>query len=81
MATAYRAFAHEQSGVYRATLRAPKDGEADLGKVTADLLAIVSAIFAPYALSEADNIHAIRSFRSLVHGFVDLELSGALGLT
>jgi hypothetical protein len=37
-------------------------------------------VLRPYGLSEANAVHALRSLRSLVHGFTTLELAGAFVL-
>nr|MDQ2831507.1 WHG domain-containing protein [Chloroflexota bacterium] len=37
-------------------------------------------VLAPYGLRGAEETHAIRAWRSLVHGFVSLEMTGGFGL-
>ncbi len=39
-----------------------------------------SRILAPFDLNESDSVHALRMFRSLVHGFSVLEHSDGFGL-
>jgi len=80
IAEAYRRFAKERPGLYAAGLRAPGPDEAALAEVAADTLAIIRAVLAPYALQGAAEVHAMRAFRSLVHGFVSLELAGGFGM-
>src|SRR5262249_58529802 len=80
IAEAYRRFAKEHPGLYAAGLRAPAPDDAALNAVAADTLAIIHAVMAPYALQDVAEIHAIRAFRSLVHGFVSLELAGGFGM-
>jgi hypothetical protein len=41
---------------------------------------VVRAILVPYKLSDEDAIHAIRGLRSIVQGFVSLEVTGGFGL-
>ena len=48
--------------------------------IAQQILDIVQAVLAPYKLSEEDAIHAIRSLRSIVHGFVSLEVAGGFGM-
>ncbi len=80
IADAYRRFAKEHPGLYAASLRAPAPDDAPLIEAADDTLAIIHAVLAPYGLDEAAEIHAIRAFRSLVHGFVSLELAGGFGM-
>jgi AcrR family transcriptional regulator len=80
LAEAYRRFAKERPGLYAATLRAPDPDDHALQEVTADLLGVVRAVLAPYGLRGAEETHAIRAWRSLVHGFVSLEITGGFGL-
>jgi hypothetical protein len=37
-------------------------------------------VLAPYRLSEEEAIHAIRGLRSIVHGFLSLEVAGGFGM-
>lgn len=80
IAEAYRRFAKEHPGLYAAGLRAPGPDESALAAVADDTLAIIRAVLAPYALQGAAEVHAMRAFRSLVHGFVSLELAGGFGM-
>ncbi len=80
LAEAYRRFAKERPGLYAATLRAPDPDDHALQEVTADLLGVMRAVLAPYGLRGAEETHAIRAWRSLVHGFVSLEITGGFGL-
>ena len=41
---------------------------------------VVRAVLAPYRLNEEEAIHAIRSLRSIVHGFISLEVAGGFGM-
>lgn len=80
LADAYRGYAREAPGHYALTLQAPEPGDEewqDLGSQNVD---IVRAILAPYRLREEDAIHAIRSLRSIVHGFIALEMAGGFAM-
>jgi len=77
---AYRRFAKERPGLYSATLRAPKQDEKRYIAAAEVILEVVGAALEPYRLSRHDLIDAIRGLRSLVHGFVTLEMSGGFGL-
>jgi AcrR family transcriptional regulator len=77
---AYRDFSKERPGLYSATLRAPGPGDAALIAASEDVLTILRLVLAPYQLADDDLIHAMRALRSLVHGFVSLELIGGFGI-
>lgn len=76
IAYAYRAFAHVHPGIYTATLRAARPDEPDLTAAGQEVIDVVVAVLQPYGFSLDDMLHVIRGFRSLMHGFVDLEIAG-----
>lgn len=80
VAHAYRAFAHAHPGIYSATLRAATPDEPELAAASQDVLEVVLAVLAPYGFSPDDTLHVVRGLRSLLHGFVDLEIAGGFGL-
>ena len=80
MGLAYRAYAQGHPGLYAALQRAPAPGDAELIGAAEDVLAILRAALASWSLDERTQVHAIRAFRSLTHGFVSLEAAGAFGL-
>ncbi|MBZ0303363.1 MAG: WHG domain-containing protein [Anaerolineae bacterium] len=80
LAHAYRAFAHTHPGIYRATLRAASPDESELVAASQDVLDVVLAVMEPYGFSPDDQLHIIRALRSLLHGFVDLEIGGGFGM-
>jgi hypothetical protein len=47
-----------------------------LQAVAQQLVDVGRTVLAPYRLSEEEAIHAIRSLRSIVHGFISLEMAG-----
>jgi AcrR family transcriptional regulator len=77
---AYRLFAKQHPGLYTATLRAPKRDETRYIAAAELIVEVVGAALEPYRLSRRDLIDAVRGLRSLVHGFVTLELSGGFGM-
>lgn len=81
MGEAYRAFAHTHPGVYRLTLRAPAPDEPELAAAGQEILDILLATLRPYGLSADDMLHTVRGLRSVLHGFVDLEISGGFGMS
>ena len=80
IAEAYRRFAKEHPGLYAASLRAPSADETELARIAAETLDIIRAVLGAYELHGDDEIHVLRAFRSLVHGFVSLELAGGFGI-
>ncbi len=79
-ADAYRDYAREAPGRYALTLQAPAPDDQKLQALARQTVEVVQAVLAPYNLSEEDAIHAIRGLRSIVHGFVSLEMAGGFGI-
>jgi AcrR family transcriptional regulator len=79
-ADAYRDYARERPGRYAFTLQAPNPGDQEVQVIARQNVEIAQAVLAPYKLNEEDTIHAIRSLRSIVHGFLSLELAGGFGM-
>jgi AcrR family transcriptional regulator len=80
LANAYREFAGEHPGLYAATLRAPEPSDSELRAVGEEILAVLRAVLEAYGLRGDEATHAIRGLRSLLHGFVSLEVAGGFGL-
>lgn len=80
VAVAYRAFALAHPGVYPMTLNAPAPDETDIIGAGDEIIAVMTAVLNPFALNAHNLIHAIRAVRSIVHGFVSLEIAGGFGL-
>jgi len=79
LAHAYRAFAVTHPGVYQLTQRA-RPGDASYERKAARLLEPVLALLSGYGLPQADRVHAARTLRSALHGFVMLEQQSGFGL-
>src|SRR5947209_6813667 len=75
-ANVYRTYARETPGRYSLTLQAPELGDQELQAAAQQLVDVLRAVLAPYKLSDEEAIHAIRSLRSIVHGFSSLEVAG-----
>jgi AcrR family transcriptional regulator len=80
LAEAYRRFAYEHPGLYAASLRAPRTDEPEYESVAAEILAILHAVLVRYRLDDVAEVHAIRALRSMLHGFISLELAGGFGM-
>ncbi|MBA2394913.1 MAG: WHG domain-containing protein [Ktedonobacteraceae bacterium] len=80
LANAYRAYAQEAPGRYALTLQAPAPLDQEVQNVAGQIVDVIRAVLAPYKLSEEDAIHAIRGLRSIVHGFISLEMAGGFAM-
>lgn len=80
IALAYRAWARAHPGRYSATLAAPDPADAGASAASARAVAVLSDALAGYGLTGDDEIDAIRTLRSGLHGFVSLEAAGGFGL-
>ncbi len=80
LAEAYRDYARQTPGRYTFTLRAPDPGDQEVLAVSQQVVDVLLAVLAPYKLSEVDAIHAIRGLRSIVHGFISLEVASGFGI-
>lgn len=76
IANAYRLFAKERPGLYRAIVSSPDRNNLDLKAAIQKLMAVISMVLEPYNLSTSDKTHAVRGLRSLMHGFASLEEAG-----
>jgi AcrR family transcriptional regulator len=80
VADAYRRFATERPGLYQATLRAPRVEDEEHTAVSQDALDVAIAVMRSYGIEGADIVHAIRIYRSALHGFVAQEAAGSFGM-
>jgi len=77
----YRRFALDHPGLYQAMLPAPKPGEDDeLYTMMAEPVRILATTLTGAGVDEERTVHLIRAFRSVAHGFVDLEMKGGFGM-
>jgi AcrR family transcriptional regulator len=79
-ANAYRAYARETPGRYALTLQAPAPFDQELQAISQQIIEVALAVLDPYKLNEEEAIHAIRSLRSMVHGFISLEGAGGFAM-
>lgn len=80
---AYRSYIKDFTGLYLSTLRVSgmqEEVDPELEKEEARSLKVAMAVMASFGLQGEDAIHAVRAFRSLVHGFATLEVYGGFGL-
>src|ERR1700691_6472991 len=75
---AYRDFVRKNPGVYAAMIPTPPRSAREWRGAVDRLMDTLLASLREYGLCGSELIHALRGLRSLVHGFVSLESSGAL---
>jgi AcrR family transcriptional regulator len=80
VAHAYRSFAKDRPGLYDATMRAPSPDDEEHTALSRDALDVAIAVMRSYDIEGEDAVHAIRFYRSALHGFVAQEASGAFGM-
>lgn len=83
VAQAFRKYVKENPGLYMSTLRASgtqTTPDPDLIHEEERALKVGLAVMSSLGLQGKDAIHALRAFRSLVHGFASLEVAGGFGL-
>ena len=79
MASAYRSYAHHHPGRYSAFTRMPLGGDdPEFTEATRAAAAPVIAVLASYGLDGDNAFHAALEFWSAMHGFVLLEMTGAM---
>lgn len=75
---AFRRFATEHPGLYALTV--PSSTDDQLAAAADGIVETVLAALGSPGLDDPGNVHAARTLRSAVHGFVTLELAGGFGL-
>lgn len=80
MAEQYLAFARMHPGLYDAIQRVPDPQEPEWREAAEQLVNTVVQVFKHYGLDDEACIHAVRGFRSVIHGFTSLERTGSFGM-
>ena len=83
VAEAFRGYVKEYPGLYMSTLRSSGKQEIrdeNLMREEERALKVGLAVMTSLGLQGEDAIHAVRAFRSTVHGFATLEVAGGFGL-
>lgn len=76
LSEAYRRFAREHTGLYRAVMTSPSRREAAAQNVAAAAAEPILTVLAQYGLTGEDAIHWQRILRSIIHGFLTQEEAG-----
>ena len=79
-ARAYRAYARAHPGRYAATVAAPPRGDEEHRAAASEAVDVMLAVMRGWDLEGDDAIHAVRAFRSAVHGFVAIEAADGFGM-
>jgi AcrR family transcriptional regulator len=79
-AHAYRAYARAHPGRYAATLAAPTRGDEEHRAAATEAVAVMLAVMRGWDLEGDDAVHAVRAFRSALHGFVAIEAADGFGM-
>jgi AcrR family transcriptional regulator len=79
-AHAYRAYARAHPGRYAATVAAPTRGDEAHRAAAAEAVDVLLAVMRAWDLDGDEAIHAVRAFRSAVHGFVAIEAADGFGM-
>jgi AcrR family transcriptional regulator len=80
IAGAYRAYAATHPARCAASVRAPDLDDPEHLAAGEAAVGVLSAVLSGYGIDGDDMIHAIRSLRVILHGFVTLEAAGGFGL-
>jgi AcrR family transcriptional regulator len=79
-AHAYRAYARAHPGRYAATLAAPTRGDEEHRAAATETVDVLLAVLRGWDLAGDEAVHAVRAFRSAVHGFVTIEAADGFGM-
>ncbi|HEY3631523.1 MAG TPA: TetR-like C-terminal domain-containing protein [Jatrophihabitantaceae bacterium] len=77
--TAYRRYAAAHPGRYQALQRAAQPGDEHAASAE-QIVELLVGIMADYGHTGTAAVHAVRTVRSALHGFVELERIGGFGL-
>lgn len=81
LALAYRAFAHAHPGIYPLTQDAAHFDQPEVALAAGEVVQVVLAVLQPYGAGEEERLHIVRALRSVLHGFIALEISGGFALS
>jgi len=80
MGLAYRRYALAHPGRYAATVRAPDPQDPDHLAAAEGVTRTLFAVLTGMGIEDGELVHATRTVRSALHGFVALEAAGGFGL-
>ncbi|MFN8050658.1 MAG: TetR-like C-terminal domain-containing protein [Acidimicrobiales bacterium] len=80
MSHGWRNWAAAHPGRYAATVAAPADGDAEDQAASFEIINVALEVVSSFGLDGDDVVDAIRALRTVLHGFVMLEVGGAFHL-
>lgn len=80
LAQAYVAFVRKQPGIYEAMNILPALQNEEFKDYSQRTVDLVIRVLEPYNIKKDDEIHIVRGFRSMLHGFASLEQKGGFGI-
>ena len=78
--TAYRAFALENPGVYPSTQVVPNPGDVQHEAAANAAVDLFVSVLDGYRIPKSRTVDVVRAVRSMLHGFVSLEVAGGFGM-
>ena len=80
LARSFRKYGKKNPGLYQAMQLTHVKRSARFQKSAAALMGLLSRLIASYHVTGENQVHAIRLFRCILHGFIDLEIQQGFGL-
>ncbi|MEJ9151398.1 MULTISPECIES: TetR/AcrR family transcriptional regulator [Bacillus] len=77
---AYVSFVRAHPGLYEATLQSPDPLDPEIQRAGDEIVKLTLRVLHVYKLEDETALHAVRSLRSMFHGFSSLERKGGFGL-
>ena len=78
-AHSYRMFAHANRGIYQLVVPAGEPG-SEVERIGRNTISLLLLVLASFGLKGDEALHVVRGLRSLLHGFIALELAGGFKL-
>lgn len=80
LASTYRRFVSDHPGLYRVMNETPLNDDPEFHPVGFAIMQDFTQVLGRYGLHGDDVVHAVRTLRAALHGFVLLEQSGQFGM-
>lgn len=80
LAAAYVTFVRKHPGVYEAMNIQPAMQNEQFQNISKKTIDLVICVLDPFNINKDDEIHIVRGFRSMLHGFASLEQKGGFGI-
>jgi AcrR family transcriptional regulator len=80
IAEAYVEFARKHPGLYAASLSRHSSEDPDCLQVSQEISSVLAETVRECGIQDGEELHIVRGFRSMLHGFAALEASGVFGL-